>query len=275
MNRGYCIVAQNNTDTDYVRLAYALALSICKHNPGAKVSLITDDEVELGYRWVFDQIIPIPWGDLASGSMWKIENRWKVYHISPYESTIVFDSDMLVMSNIQHWWWELEKRDLFFVSNVQTYRGDQITSRYYRKTFDANQLPNLYSGIYFFKKADKCKEFFNLVEQIVKNWEIFYEKYTPKSMQTWPSYDVSCAIASKIIGNEKEIIDPNSIVSFVHMKKHLQGWHQVPSNWLSMLGRYITKDNKLLLGNYIQDLPVHYVEKGFLTDDMLSRLEEV
>lgn len=275
MNRGYCIVAQNNVDTDYVRSAYALAVSLIKHNPTAKVSLITDDEVEKSYQHVFDQIIPIPWGDMACSSSWKIENRWKVYHVSPYESTIVFDADMLVMTNIQHWWWELEKQDLFFVSNVKNYRGETITSRFYRKTFDANNLPNLYSGIYFFKKSDKCKEFFYLVEQITKNWEVFYEKYAPKIQQNWSSYDVSCAIASKILGNEKEITNPNSIVSFVHMKRHIQGWHTIPSSWLSILGKYITNDRRLFLGNYAQDLPVHYVEKNFLTDELLARLEDV
>ena len=46
----------------------------------------------LTYKHVFDNIIPIPWGNLAKNSDWKIENRWKLYHLSPYEHTIVMDA---------------------------------------------------------------------------------------------------------------------------------------------------------------------------------------
>ena len=48
----------------------------------------------------FDQIIPIPFGDAADDSEWKVENRWKIYHASPYDETIVMDTDMLVLQNI-------------------------------------------------------------------------------------------------------------------------------------------------------------------------------
>ena len=39
MNKGFCILAQNNSDVDYVRQAYALAVSIHKFNKDQKVSL--------------------------------------------------------------------------------------------------------------------------------------------------------------------------------------------------------------------------------------------
>ena len=41
MSRGFCLLAQNNDTTDYVRQAYALAVSLHKHNVGQKISLIT------------------------------------------------------------------------------------------------------------------------------------------------------------------------------------------------------------------------------------------
>jgi len=104
MDKGFCILAQNNSSTDYVRQAYALALSIHKFNNDQKVTIITNDIVPEKYKSVFDQIVPIPWTDQAEGKDWKIENRWKVYHASPYEYTIVMDADMIVTHNIEHWW---------------------------------------------------------------------------------------------------------------------------------------------------------------------------
>ena len=272
MNKGFCLLAQNNSKTNYVRQAYALALSLHLYNKDQKISLITNDNVPDEWQNVFDQIIPIPWTDSAEESDWKIENRWKVYHASPYDETIVLEADMMFTSDITHWWKELEKRDLFFVSNVRTYRDELITDRYYRKTFDANNLPNLYSALHYFKKGDTAKEFYNLLEIILNNWALFYSKYAPNEYQKWCSIDVSVAIASKILGNENDITDPNSFVTFTHMKPIVQGWYNKPEKWTKVTGRYFT-EGKLFLGNYLQTRVLHYVEDEFLTDELLKKME--
>ncbi|SVC60622.1 uncharacterized protein METZ01_LOCUS313476, partial [marine metagenome] len=164
-------------------------------------------------------------------SHWKIENRWKVYHVTPYEYTIVMDADMLVLHKISQWWNFLSERDLFFVSNVRNFRNEIVTSRHYRKTFDANNLPDLYSAIHYFKKCDYSHSFFTLLELIVVNWELFYDKCAPDLFQQGCSIDLCCSIASKILNNEKEITQSDSTITFTHMKPHLQGWHDVPEKW--------------------------------------------
>lgn len=272
-SNGFCLLAQNNSNVDYVRQAYALAVSIHKFNKGQSISLITDDPVLEEYKSVFDNILPIPWTDQAKDTEWKIENRWKVYHVSPYEHTIVMDVDMLVLHDITRWWDELEKKDLFFVSNVKNYRNETVTSRFYRKTFDENNLPNLYSGFYYFKKCDKALEFFKLLELIMINWELFYRTFASNSYQSWGSFDLSCSIASKIFDNVLEITDPTSCITFTHMKAHCQGWNEIPTNWTNVLGTYMTTDNTMLIGNYLQHNILHYVEPEFLTDRVIKQLE--
>ena len=144
MSNGICLVAQNNSTTDYIRQAYALALSVLAKSPRTNISLITNDEVPNTYKPVFDKIISIPWGDLAQKNEWKIDNRWKVYHVTPYENTLVFDVDMLVLDNISSTWQSFRNNhSLLFTKNVTTYRNELVTSRYYRKTFDANDLPKV------------------------------------------------------------------------------------------------------------------------------------
>lgn len=125
MSNGICLVAQNNNTTDYIRQAYALALSVLANSPRTNISLITNDEVLPKYQKVFDKIIPIPWGDSANNKQWKIENRWKVYHITPYENTVVMDVDMLVLDNINKVWQRFTKSPpLLFTKNVKTYRNE-------------------------------------------------------------------------------------------------------------------------------------------------------
>lgn len=272
MSKGFCILAQNNSKTDYVKQTYALAKSICKYNPDAKVSVVTNDEVPDSYKNVFDKIIPIPWTDQANDSDWKIENRWKVYHCTPYDRTIVMDCDMLVLENIEHWWDYLEKRKVFFVSSVETYRQKQITNRYYRKVFDSNDLPDIYSAVYYFEKGKYAQEFFYLVELIMENWELFYGKFAGVDYQKWCSFDVSVAIASKLFCNSNEITHKDSFIKFTHMKPRLQNWQQNFSRWTPILESYINKQGNLIVGNFKQTGVFHYVEDDFLTNDILEKL---
>jgi len=275
MSKGFCILAQNNSTTDYVRQAYALALSIHKFNKDQKVTLITNNLVDEKYKHVFDRIVPIPWYDDSRGQEWKINNRWKIYHVSPYDETIVMDADMLVLHNIEHWWPYLEKRELFFVSDVKTYRGETATSNYYRKMFTANNLPNLYSGIHYFKKTDENKAFFVLLEMIVKNFDTFYEWYAPNNRQNFCSIDVSAALASKIIGNSGLITVKNSFVTFTHMKPNIQNWKTTRSNWIDNVGYDLDNNGNLYVGNFLQNSVFHYVEDEFLNEEILETLERL
>ena len=95
MSKGFVVLAQNTSNVDYVKQAYALALSIKFSQKTVKsISIITNDVVPDEYKDVFDTIIPIPWVDDAQDKEWKVENRWKIYHVTPYEETIVLDTDM-------------------------------------------------------------------------------------------------------------------------------------------------------------------------------------
>ena len=138
MSRGIAVLAQNSDSVDYVEQACILAMSLHATNSNSKISIITNDSVPEDYISLFDKVIPIPFGDSAKDSEWKIENRWKIYHASPYEETLVLDTDMLILQDISFWWEFLSQYELYFTSKVLTYRGEAVTSDYYRKTFSAN-----------------------------------------------------------------------------------------------------------------------------------------
>ena len=126
--------------------------------------------------------------------------------------------------------------------------------------------------MHYFKKGDVAKEFYNLLEIIVNNWQLFYGKYAKEEYQKWCSIDLCAAIASKILDNEKEITDPTSYVTFTHMKPRVQGWYNIPAKWTRAIGKYYRDDGTLLLGNHLQTRVLHYVEDEFLTDELLENL---
>jgi hypothetical protein len=251
-------------------MAYVLALSIkTSQKEVTSISLVTDvpDAVPDHYKAVFDHVIEIPWYDDALDSEWKIENRWKIYHVTPYDETILLDADMLFLTNVDNWWNYLNKNyDLFITSNVTTYRNEIVTSDYYRKVFVENNLPNTYSAFTYFKKSEIAEEFWKLVEIIAKNWQEFYDKFLSKFKPKHLSMDVVFALAIKILDIEDKITSTFNYPTFVHMKSRVQNWYTVTDDWMDYGGVYLNKQGSLKISNYQQIGIFHYTEKKFLND---------
>lgn len=271
MTRGIVVLAQNNKTVNYVLQACLLAMSLQVTNPGTKISIITNNRIPKEYKSLFDKIIKIPWGDAAKNSNWKIENRWKIYHATPYDETIVLDTDMLILQNIDSWWNFLSNYQLFFTSRVETYRGETVSSDYYRKIFTTNNLPNLYTGFYYFKKCSFSHEFFSWLELVMNNWELFHRVYSKEHYNNWLSVDVSVAIVSKILNIDHDIT--NNVLkfpTFTHMKPHIQGWRTASNKWQDMVGTYISDNCTLKIGNYQQHGIFHYTENDFVTNEIIQ-----
>jgi hypothetical protein len=280
VSRGFFTVAQGPV---YHRLAYALALSLrLSQASHGKLSVgVTPAErctLPAKYLEVFDEVIDIPWEDHAAKSSWKLENEWKVIHMTPYDETIKLDADMLFLSDISGWWDHLALSEGVFCTQPRTYRGEVITSDFYRKTFTESGLPNVYTAMFYFKKTDANFELFQLAEFIFNNWErCFYEWLAPEHRPKYVSTDVVFALAAKITGYcELNQLPLGSLPTFVHLKSQLQGWPSdtfMNEDWTKMVPHYFNNNCSLKIGNYLQQLPLHYYVKEFLTDSILQKLE--
>lgn len=274
-SQGFCIFAQHNEHTDYARQAYALAISIKIQMPSSKVCLITNVDVGESMRKVFDHVLDIPGNDEAKGQDWKIQNRYKIYQCTPFERTIILDADMLLLNNINHWWEFFKNYNMYFPSEVENYRGELGENNFYRKTFTSNDLPNLYCGMHYYRRCRENYQFVDLLSQIVKNYKLFYSKYTSIDQQTWCSMDVSVALASKLLGITKNITSKqHPSITFTHMKEHLQNWQHVPKHWMDKVNVYFDDQINIKIGNFSQYGLLHYVQKEFLSDDLLKILEK-
>lgn len=275
MSNGFLVLAQNTDDIDYVRQAYALALSIKNTQSSIKdISIITNDTMPENYKSAFDKIIDIPWGDASASSRFKVENRWKLYHASPYEKTIVLDTDMLVLDDLSNFWTTFENYDIYYTGKVLDYRNKLVTDDYYRKAFTANVLPDLYSGLHYFRKSDFAKEFYSWVELITNNWELFYGKFVSEYYPDRASMDITAALAAKIMQVEDAVTNTKSDpVTFTHMKSRIQGWTNPSDSWMQSVAVYFDSDCQLKIGNFQQQGVFHYTEKQFLTENIINKLE--
>jgi hypothetical protein len=280
MTRGYLILAQNTDDTNYLRLAYALALSIKNTQTTVNnVSLVTDCSPALiddKVVSIFDEIMPIPWIDSASRSDWKIENKWKYYHMTPYDETVILDADMIFPADVSYWWDILAKQDIWITNKPITYRGEIITSVAYRPAFASNNLPNVYTAFMYFKKNERTAELFALVEIIFNNWERFFYEHLDEFRPRHLSGDVAYALAIKILGIEDDCFGHiTNMPTFVHMKSNVQNIDEqfISDDWTINIPTYFRDDGGFKIGNYEQTLPFHYHIKHWLTDNMITILE--
>lgn len=273
MSKGFIILAQNTKTVDYIQQAYALALSI-KHSQQEKsISLITNDTVPKKYQALFDQIIPIPWED--TDSRFRAENRWKIYHVTPYDETMVLDTDMLLLEDVSEWWSYCSNYDIKFCSRVKNYKLDTIVDTFHRKTFISNNLTNPYFGLHYFKKNQAAFEFYKILEFVITHWEFCRGTFAPLDPQEWLSMDLAAAIAIEISGLQDQAVDKTSPLEFIHMKTPIQGWQPIPSSWQDTVPFLLNKKGELIVGNIKQDKLFHYVEKNFITDDIIKKLEEL
>jgi hypothetical protein len=258
MNKGYLVMAQGE---QYARQAEALARSISDTQTCvSRLSVITDQEVD---HSLFDQVIRLP-VDLASASKWKIENRVQFYDLTPYDETVILDSDMLFLSDVSHWWAHLEKYELLLTDKVKTYRGDWVgTNNPYRYAFTTHNLPNVYSAFTYFKKTQLTAEFFALIKQIVLNWDTWIYRYTPDYIQKSPSIDLAMAIAVDIMGINEEVTSKEQFPTFTHMKGKIQGWRNGVDEWTAVVNTHCSVDG-LRLNSHLQTGILHYVKKDFV-----------
>lgn len=275
MKFGYLLIIAEHESVDYLKLAYALALSIKNtQKPGYdQIALVLDDKEKLKRlesSWVFDHVIEWSEQTFWNGRSWMDQ-------LTPFENTVCLDVDMLFLRDYSHWIdYFVENCDLYIANKSYTYRGELISNNYYRKTFVKNSLPNLYSMYTFFKK-DKLlvNDFFNLSREITTNpvafSNLFLSEYKPKVIGT----DEAFSLAAKILDISDDIAYSLEFPRIVHMKPMIQNWPWPADTWSDHVGFYLNRKGQLKIGNYQQTDIVHYVEKDKINDEMINILEEI
>lgn len=247
--RGYLIPAINTSTVSYTDCAEQLSMSIKRWHPGASVSIMTNDRCDWS---VFDHVIELPYGDLGGYA-----NDWQCFYASPYRQTIKLEADMLAAGPVDHWWTLFEKRDLVISQGARTIYNSTASSRFYRRLFDNNNLPDVYNAITYWRLSARAKEFFDLVRNIFENWSQWQTllKFPDDEATT----DVAYAMAAIIVGVSNVVLPAGYGPSIVHMKKHLQ-----PIQGQDWTRELIWETTPLRIQTIAQHGLVHYHVKEWL-----------
>ena len=235
--RGYLIPAIGD---GYVACADRLADSIRNFHPNANITILTREM--------------LPHGDLGG-----FANDWQVFVASPYRQTIKLEADMICASPLDHWWTLFERRDVVVSQGARTFYDQPAESRYYRKIFDANQLPDVYNAITYWRLSTTAKEFFDLVRQIFEQWDSY--KKILKFPDEVPTTDVVYAMAAVIMGPERVTLPAGLGPTIVHMKRYI---NPIQSNdWTKEL---VWENDPFRINTVSQWGMVHYHAKGWTNE---------
>lgn len=221
MTRGILIFAHNNRDVDY-----ALMSIVSGHLAGkylqVPVSLITDkftiewmkqSKIYQKAKSVFDKIIEIekPVTDnqrnLHDGVENKLvpfinSNRYSAYELTPYDRTLLIDSDFLIFSNTLENYWDVDS-DILISSAINDIY-DQKRLGYHDRYISDTGIHLYWATTVMFSKSEYSKTFFNLVDQIRENYQYYSDLFRFDSRQY--RNDIAFSIAKHILdGYETDI----------------------------------------------------------------------
>ncbi len=212
MSRGVLIFAQNNSEIDYAKISLFAAKRATDYL-NVPVTLVTDSKDWLlqsqpSASEVFDNIVEVYEdsnqtkkfydGTMTSKTLvWKNLNRSSCYELSPYDETLVIDSDFILSSNTLSNIWNNERDFLIYKKSFDIAQWRDDSSFQY-----INQLsiPFYWATAFYFKKSNINKQFFVLIEYIKQNWSYYRALYNIDS--TVFRNDFAFSIAINLMGED-------------------------------------------------------------------------
>lgn len=200
--QGFITFAQNTDEVDYLELAYLQALNIKATQKNNRYAVIVDaatrEKINDAHRNTFDYIIDLPTDHNDPANRRKFANEWQVFRLTPFKETIKLESDLLFTRSIDHWWTAFRLKNVCLSTGAKNLFSIQSTCRKYRELFDANQLPDVYNGLMYFRFSQDAKDFFTTAATIFFNWEHF-KSNLQRCVDDTPTTDVVYALAALAI----------------------------------------------------------------------------
>jgi hypothetical protein len=271
MNKGILIFAHNSRDVDYALMSLVSG-SFAKKNLQVPVSLVVD---KFTVEWmktsniydqsvdVFDKIIviekPVTQNTrlLHDGYSSKTvpfvnSNRASVWDLTPYDRTLLIDSDFLIMSNTLNEYWNAGA-SVMLSPSMQDVRGDRkgVLDSWVSET----GIPLYWATTVMFTKNEESKIFFNLVDTIRTNYNYFSDlfRFNPTQYRN----DISFSIAKHMLdGFETRSEDLPPILTL--LDKDLV--HSIESNQIRIFLNDSMSEDHVVMAS-IKNADVHVMNK--------------
>jgi hypothetical protein len=285
MNCGVLIFAHNSRDVDYALMAI-IAGGLAKYHLNVPVSLVTDQST---IDWLkesdqyskaenlFDQIIMVDRpstenirrttdGDASKKVPFITDNRSSAWDLTPYDRTLLIDSDYLIFSSTLSEYWNYDSS--FMISSAMNdLRGDR------KGVLDSwvsdEGIPLYWATNIMFTKNQESKLYFDLVKSIKENYQIYAEIYRFDSRIY--RNDIAFSIAKHIVEGFVALSTNNLPPILTAQDKDLIA--AVHKSGLTMLIQD-TLSNNMILGDF-SNRDIHVMNKQAIVRSATDLLEKL
>lgn len=198
MTNGILIFAQQ-TNFDYIKLAEISALRAKKYLK-MPISLVTNTNYK-NLDNIFDKVFIVKTkyvqyrniydGDKSNSIKWLNFDRYMCYNLSPYDNTLVIDADYIISSNHLSYCFNSDKDFLIFNNDYYFIESPIKNEFKYINEFGVNFY---WATVFFFRKTEKNRLFFTLIEHIRNNWEYYKALYSINDTKFRNDFAFSMAI---------------------------------------------------------------------------------
>lgn len=217
MKTGVLLFCHNNRDIDYALMA-TIAGGLAKKNLKQSVSVVTDQSTldwvdESGnekFHEIFDEIILTDKPEISNyrklydgvnskNTPFINSTRSDAWDLTPYDRTLLIDTDYLVMSNHLNEYWNVDQ-DIMISPAIKDAYSTARVGVHDRYVSDVG-CDLYWATTVMFTKNPETKIFFDLVKHIKDNYEYYGDLYQFRSRQY--RNDISFSIALHIMNNHQ------------------------------------------------------------------------
>lgn len=195
-SKGILVFAFNNADTDYIKITEHF-VRLARHTLNLPITLVTGQQETINFE--VDQLIRV---DTSNGNSrkevgtgrrieWRNFGRYYAYDLSPYDETLVLDTDYLVLDDQLLTYFDTAWD--YLIPDRNMYLGQEATV----ETMGRYSLPYIWATNIFFRKTPKTQMLFELVGKVQRNY-FYYKSLYNTSVSNFRN-DYAFAIADYIV----------------------------------------------------------------------------
>jgi len=270
MNKGIILFAHNNRQIDYALMSL-LTAKLAKKHLDVPVSLITDpstvdwmkeSDILKKATEIFEQIIitqrpedgnmrNFSDGKNIKPAPFSNGNRFSAYDLTPYDRTLLIDTDYLVLSNNLNEYWDVDS-DLLMSPKYNDIIGKERIG-YLDSHISDTGVEMYWATTVMFTKNEYSKMFFDLVEYIKTEYKMFADvfRFDPRVYRN----DISFSIAKHILNGYQKVNEYNLPDVFSTTDKDIL--HNVSDNKL----QFLVSDKDNFIAASVNNKDVHVMNK--------------
>lgn len=227
MSKGVLLFAFNSDTVDYMKMAVATAKRANQYL-NLPVTVVTDESTDMSkYDYHFDHVL-YQTADKSNytieDKVWINKGRYNAYNLTPYDETLLIDTDYLINSDTLLKPFELY--DDFMCHSRTSYLmipGEQ------QEMMSDHSFTSLWATVIYFKKTIKTMHIFECMKMVQENYMHYQQLYN----MTVPSFrnDFALTIAVRIVNGQTEDTSVYIPWNLVHVGKNTQVYRETDTKY--------------------------------------------